>query len=145
MHWIGGFFSIFGLGFLYFVSAIPAGAAMKLPLWFVSLAAWLGYTAGGVVIVLLGEPLRRFLLERFKIQPNPEKKPSLILRAWRRAGLPALGLLAPITIGPQAGTLLGLALGVSPLRITLAISLGVIPWCVGFAAATALGLEIIQK
>ncbi len=92
---------------------------------------------------MAGAPLRDLLMRRMKIQPNPEK-PSLILRAWQRFGLPALGLLAPVTIGPQAGALLGIALGAQKWRLVLAISLGAIPWAAGFAVLVGYGVKLVR-
>jgi hypothetical protein len=143
MQWLGECATVFGLGFLYFISAIPAGAALKLPLWLAALAAWLGYSAGAVVVALAGAPLREQLMQRLKIQPNPEK-PSLVLRAWKRFGLPALGLLAPVTIGPQIGALLGVALGAHKGRLVLALSLGAIPWAIAFAVLVSYGVKLVK-
>lgn len=143
MHFLASVASVFGLGFVYFISAIPAGAALKLPLWLAALVAWLGYSAGGVVVALIGEPLRAQLMKRLKIQTNPEK-PSLVLRAWKRFGLPALGLLAPVTIGPQASALIGIALGTHKGRLVLAISLGAIPWAIAFAVLVGYGVKLVK-
>jgi hypothetical protein len=143
MLFLGSLATVFGLGFLYFISAIPAGAALKLPIWLAALAAWLGYTSGGALIVFAGAPLREFLLKRVKIQPNPDK-PSFVLRAWKHFGLPAIGLLAPVTIGPQASALLGIALGAKKLPLLAAISLGAIPWTIGFAVLVAYGVKLVK-
>jgi hypothetical protein len=143
MHFVGSLASVFGLGFVYFISAIPAGIALNLPLWLAALFAWLGYSTGAAVVVLAGAPLREWLMRRFKIQIDPEK-PSLPLRIWKRYGLPAMGLLAPVTIGPQAGALLGLALGERKLRLLLAISLGAMPWAIGFAVVAAFGKQLFK-
>lgn len=143
MHFLGSLATVFGLGFVYFISAIPAAAALELPLWLAALAAWLGYSAGGILVALAGEPLRELLMRRLKIQPNPDK-PSLVLRAWKRYGLPALGLLAPVTIGPQAGALLGIALGAHKGRLLLALSLGAIPWAIAFAVLVGYGVKLVK-
>ncbi len=135
--------TVFGLGFLYFVSAIPAGAAMKLPFAISAIAAWLGYSTGGLVVALAGAPLREKLMQKLKIQTNPEK-PSFVLRAWKRFGLPALGLLAPVTIGPQVGALLGIALGAHKGRLVLAISLGAIPWAIAFAMLASYVVKLVK-
>lgn len=135
--------TVFGLGFGYFIGAIPAGAAFGLSLFVVPVIAWLGYTLGAVVVILLGEPLRRKLAAKFNLHPRPGTKPGLIHRAWNRYGLPALALLAPVTIGPQLGGILGLALGVSPFRLVSALSLGLIPWAVGITILVALGFRLV--
>jgi len=143
MHLLGALASVFGLGFLYFLSAIPAGAVLGMPLWLAALAAWLGYSAGGVVVVFAGAPLRAALMRRFKIEARPAK-PTLVHRAWDRFGLPALGLLAPVTIGPQIGALLGLALGASRGRLVIAIAGGAIPWAIAFAVLVGCGVKLVK-
>jgi hypothetical protein len=37
---MAGFLTSFGLGFVYFVGAIPAGVAAHTPLWLAAVAAW---------------------------------------------------------------------------------------------------------
>lgn len=143
MQWIGSIATVFGLGFVYFISAIPAGVALKLPVWIAAVAAWLGYSAGGFVVAFAGEPVRVWLMRRLKMQVDPES-PSLVMRAWRRYGLPALGFLAPVTIGPQAAALLGLALGTPKVRLVLAISLGGLPWAAAFGTLVAFGVRLVK-
>jgi hypothetical protein len=132
-------FLSFGLGFLYFIAAIPGSAAAGLPLPWAVFLAWLGYSAGAVLVALAGTPLRNWLTQRFRIPPrNPEKR---LWRIWDRAGLPGLGLIAPITIGPQAAALLALSTGSPPFRVIVCISLGVLPWCALFAFFTHYGIR----
>jgi len=141
MQFAGSIATVLGLGFLYFISAIPAGIALHLSPWLCALSAWIGYSLGGLLIALLGEPARRFLMGKLKIEPK-SGEPNLIQRAWKRFGLPALGLLAPVTIGPQGAALLGIALGVPKGPLVMAISLGVVPWCIGFTILARFGLKL---
>ncbi len=131
-----------GLGFLYFIAAIPAATAAGASVWAAALVAWIGYSLGGLVIALLGDPLRTALTRRFHKQLNPAAD-GWFQRAVRKYGLPALGLLAPITIGPQIGALAGMALGISKWPLILALSLGVLPWCSGIATLVTLGFKVI--
>lgn len=133
-----GIFTALGLGFLYFVAAIPAGVAAGSPVLLAALAAWLGYSLGGGVVLLTGAPLRDWLTRRLKVNPHPDPS-KLFWRIWERFGLWGLGLIAPITIGPQATALICLSLGEKPSRIQMAISLGVLPWVIGFGMVAALG------
>jgi hypothetical protein len=145
MQFLGSIATAFGLGFVYFISAIPVTAAIGLPVWIAAIAAWLGYSTGGVVVAYAGAPLRAWLMRKLKIRPPGEQEPtSLIVRAWRRYGLVALGFLAPVTVGPQAGALLGLALGAARGRLVLAISLGALPWAAAFAVLTAFGVKLVK-
>ena len=135
---IPGLLTSFSLGFVYFISAIPAGVAAQAPLWAAALAAWLGYSLGGTVVLLAGTPLRAWLLAKLKVDPTPDPT-KLFWRIWHRFGLWGLGLISPVTIGPQATAAIALALGEKQARIQAAISLGVLPWVIAFATLTALG------
>ncbi|MFM8807535.1 MAG: hypothetical protein ACKOJB_01275, partial [Chthoniobacterales bacterium] len=122
----------FGLGFLYFIAAIPAGVAAGAAAWLAGLAAGLGYVAGAGVVLLAGAPLREWLVRKLKIPV--ERDPSkLVWRMWERGGLLGLCLIAPVTIGPQATAVIALAVGEKPRRILTAVALGIFPWCVLFA------------
>ena len=135
--------STFGLAFFYFIAAIPAGAALQLPVSLAALTAGLSYTAGVLVVVLIGAPLRERLAKRFNISTihDPNK---LIWRVWDRYGLIGLSLLAPVTLGAQIGALLGLSLGVKPRPLVIGMGLGVAVWCVGIGTAVALGLQVVR-
>jgi len=140
---MAGILTAFGLGFLYFISAIPAGVAANAPVWLAAVAAWLGYSVGGLVILLAGAPLRGWIERKLKINPTPDPS-KLFWRVLHRFGLWGLGLIAPVTIGPQATAVIALALGESPRRIQLAISLGVAPWAIAFGILTALGVYALR-
>jgi len=140
---MAGLITAFGLGFLYFISAIPAGVAAHAPLWAAGTAAWIGYSAGGLVVLLAGAPLRVWITGKLKVDPTPDPT-KLFWRVWRRFGLWGLGLIAPVTIGPQATAAIALALGERPLRIQLAISLGVFPWAVALGGLTAVGAHAMK-
>lgn len=135
---ISGLLTSFGLGFFYFVSAIPGGVAAHAPLWGAATAAWLGYSAGGMVVLAAGAPLRVWIFAKLKVTPHPDPT-KLFWKIWLRFGLWGLGLIAPVTIGPQATAAVALALGERPLKIQLAISLGILPWTILFALMTGMG------
>jgi hypothetical protein len=138
-----GLTTAFGLGFVYFIASIPAGAAAGAWPWAAALAAWLGYSAGAGVVLAAGTPLRNWLVAKLRI-PVTRDPTKVVWRIWDRAGLAGLGLIAPVTIGPQAGAVIALAAGERPLRTLAALSAGVLPWCVAFAVLTALGVKLAR-
>ena len=135
--------SIFGLAFLYFIAAIPAGVALQLPIWVAALTAGVSYAVGVVVVVLIGAPLRERLTKRFNISTTHDPN-KLIWRVWDRYGLIGLSLLAPVTLGAQIGALIGLSLGVKPRSLVIGMALGVVPWCIGIGIAVAFGLQVVR-
>jgi hypothetical protein len=140
---LAGITTALGLGFLYFIAAVPAGAAAGAHAWIAGLAAGLGYLAGAAVVLLAGAPLREWLVRRLKIPV--ERDPSKwVWRMWERGGLLGLCLVAPVTIGPQATAIIALAVGEKPRRILGAVAFGVLPWCVFFAVLTAFGFKLVD-
>jgi len=135
--------SIFTLAFIYFWASIPAGIALGVAPIIVMLTAWASYTAGVVLVVLLGAPARAYLLKRFggKVASNPD---SFIQRAWNRFGLVGLALLAPVTTGAQIGTLIGLSLGAPPRKMIGAMALGAALWGVVITLAVVLGVAAVH-
>ena len=142
MSWTG-LSTALGLGFLYFMAAIPAGVAAGASAWLAGLAAGLGYVAGAGIVLLAGAPLREWLVRKLKI-PVKRDPSKLVWRMWERGGLFGLCFIAPVTIGPQATAVIALAVGEKPRRIFAAVALGILPWCVIFAALTAFGFKLVD-
>lgn len=140
---MNGLGAAFGFGFAYFVVAIPSGVALGLPVAMAAAVAWLGYSAGGAVMVVVGEPARKWLVAKLRI-PTERDSTKWVWRLWDRAGLAGLALLAPVTVGPQAGAVLALVIGEPGWKVATFFSLGVIPWCVLFGILTAMGVHIAK-
>ncbi len=140
---VGKLAGVFGLAFFSFTYAILAGLALGLAPVVIALIAWISYTAGVVLTILLGDPLRKRLLARFggKLASNPE---SFVRRAWDRYGLIGLSLLAPVTTGSQIGAILGLSFGESPRRLVIGLALGGALWAILETAAVSLGVSAVQ-
>lgn len=140
---ISSLFTAFSLGCLYFISAIPVATMAGAPLWPATLVAWLGYSAGGGIIICLGAPLRAWLFKTMNLSIKPNQK-KIFWRIWVRYGLVGLGFIAPVTIGPQVAVLFLLAMGEEPKKIFGIISLGALPWAVVFAALFKYGSKMCR-
>lgn len=136
--------SVFGWGIVYFLAAIPFGVGMKLHPAVAAVCAWAGYTFIGVAMLFIGTPARNWLNKKLKVSSTPDTT-KLFWRIWLRGGMPGLGLLAPVTVGPYFAALIALALREKPVRIVFWITLGAIPWCAIFAVASAMGLNLLKK
>lgn len=136
--------TIFGVAFFWFWGAIPAGIALGINPILVALTVWLSYLVGVAVVVVVGEPLRVRLMKRFAAKGNDNPQ-NPIRRAWDRFGLIGLSILAPITLGSQIGTALGLSLGVNPRRLVAGMAIGAAAWTVALTAATMLGMTALHQ
>ena len=125
------------------MGAVPAGVAAGLSATTSAIVAWYGYASGAVVMTLVGKPVRDWVARKLRI-PTKHDPTKLIWKAWSRFGLVGLGLIAPVTIGPQAGCLLAMAIGEKPWKAALALSLGVVPWCVGFAVGVGQAVKLVE-
>src|SRR5438876_2165265 len=65
--------SVFAMAFIYFWASIPAGFALGLGPVIVAVTAWLSYTAGVALILVIGKPVVDWLMKRFgsKLNSNP--------------------------------------------------------------------------
>jgi hypothetical protein len=135
--------STFALAFFYFWPSIPSGLALGLAPVVVVITTALSYIVGVALVLLLGKPVQQWLLRRFnKTVDNPD---SLLRRAWNRFGIIGLGLLAPITVGAQIGTVIGLALNAPPRKLFLSMALGAVLWSIALTIAVSLGLVGVRS
>ena len=135
---IGKFLIIFGLGAAELWAAAPAGLAMGFHPALTCAVASVGGIVAATAVVLLGEPVRVWILRRRK----PKKQPGLFDRIWQRYGVVGWGLLAPLLTGSPLGTAIGLALGAPARRLLVWISIGSILWSVVFTVASTFGFRL---
>ncbi len=103
--------AVFALGAVELWAAIPAGLALNASPVVVGVVAAAGAMLGVLVVVVLGERVRDWVVRRHG--DGSETGPhGLIRRIWDRHGVVGLGLLAPLLTGAPMGAALGLALGV---------------------------------
>ncbi len=131
--------TVFGLGAVELWAAIPAGFALGLHPIATGIVSALGAITGGMVVALLGDRARVWLVARHGV-PRDGQGHGTIGRIWDRYGVVGLGLLAPLLVGAPLGTALGLLLGAPVRRLLLWVSVGIVLWSALLTAAGALGL-----
>lgn len=115
--------SLFGLAVIELWVAIPAGFAMKIHPLTIGIVSAAGAFIGVVLVVLLGEHFRHWILKRKYRDEGPARNKSsrraTMERIWHKYGIAGLGLglLAPLLTGAPLGAVWGLALGVPPARL----------------------------
>ncbi len=132
--------TVFCLAMLELWAGISAGLALQLPPMVTGATAAAGALLGVLAVILLGEHVRAWLLQQHKGK-GPGGNEKRIYRIWERYGVIGLGLLAPLLIGAPLGTALGLALGASPRRLLLWMSLGILAWSALLTFAGATGVK----
>ncbi len=136
--------SIFALAWFAFWPAIPAGLALGLSPAVVIATTTLSYTSGALLVMLVGERAREWVMRKLR-RGDPTKSDGRIQQIWKRYGVIGLGLAAPMTVGAQAGAVVGLVLQVKRRRLILWMVLGALAWSIGLTMAVVLGLAGLQS
>ena len=135
--------AVAGIAVVELWAAVPAGAAMGLPLPLV----W-GATAGGavlgiVIVVVAGDRLRTWLVDRFGHRRVREG--GRLRKVWDRYGVVGWGLLAPLVLGAPLAAAVGVALGGGRSRLVVWLGAGAVLWTTVLTAAVALGVDAVTS
>jgi hypothetical protein len=133
--------SIFALAWVSFWPAILAGLALGLPPALVIVTATLSYASGAALVALVGGRLREWITRRWGGKALLTEG-SLLERVWKRFGAVGLGLAAPMTVGAQAGALIGLALNIPPRRLTIWLAVGGLVWALILTVGVVAGVLV---
>ena len=123
-------------------AAVPAGMAMGLPAPLVGVATSAGAVVGIVVVVVAGDRLRTWLVERFG-HGGARGRP--LRRLWDRYGVIGWGLLAPLLLGAPLAAAIGVALGGERRRLVLWLGAGAALWTTVLTVAVALGADAVTS
>lgn len=139
------FFIVAGLGVIELWVAIPAGTALKLPPLVNGIASALGSISAAIIIVFLGDHLRKWLLKK---REKDGKSKGKIYAVWEKYGVIGLGMLSPLITGAPLGAAIGVSLGAPPRRLITWMGIGIIIWTIILTAASTLGFagfELLKK
>ena len=131
--------SVFALGAVELWAAIPAGLALNASPVLVGVVAAAGAIFGVLVVVVLGERVRDWVMRRHG-DGSQTGRHGLTHRIWDRYGVIGLGLLAPLLTGAPVGAALGLALGVPANRLLFWLSIGIALWSIVLTLVGVLGV-----
>jgi len=135
--------SVVAIGAVELWAAVPAGIAMGLPAPLVWLATVCGALLGVAVVVVAGDRLRAWLVDRFG--HGGAREGGRLRRLWDRYGVIGWGLLAPLLLGAPLAAAVGVALGATRGRLLFWLGIGVTVWTTVLALAVALGAEALTS
>jgi hypothetical protein len=133
---------VFALSVVELWAAVPAGVALGLPPVFVWLATVTGATAGVVIVVLAGERLRTWLVERFG--RGRVREGGRLRSIWERYGVIGWGLLGPLLLGAPLSAAVGVGLGAPRRRLLVWLGAGVVLWTTVLTVAAIFGVEAVR-
>jgi hypothetical protein len=122
-------------------AAVPAGIAMGLPAPLVWAATLCGALLGITVVVVAGDRLRTWLVDRFG--HGGAREGGRLRRLWDRYGVIGWGLLAPLLLGAPLAAALGVALGAERGRLVVWLGVGAALWTTVLTVAVALGVDTV--
>jgi membrane protein YqaA with SNARE-associated domain len=137
--------TVMGMGAVELWTAIPAGFALQLHPAVIGLTAALGSMMGALVVILLGDHLRGWLLRHYGRRANRKGKPGSLNRILQRYGVVGFALVTPLVTGVPVGAALGLALGIPANRLFLWLSFGIICYATVLTLAGVMGLAAIFR
>lgn len=135
--------SVFGCGIMGSWASIPAGFTLKLPLIMIILLTSLGGAFSAVIVALIGEPARNWLL-RVSGKNNIKDKDSKIGNIWQKYGVIGLGMIAPLIVGAHVGTAISIAFGASAKKTLLWMSIGIILWASVLSILVSCGISVFR-
>ena len=141
MELVAKFITVTGLGIIELWAAIPAGTALKLHPLLNGLAAGLGAIIGALLVIIIGDRLRNWLLKK---KVNKQKNKGQIYRIWNKYGVIGLGMLSPLITGASLGAAIGISLGASPKRLLFWMSIGIVFWTILLTAISTFGFAIFE-
>jgi hypothetical protein len=133
---------VFALSVVELWAAVPAGVALGLP----PILVWLATVAGALVcifvVVLAGERLRAWLVER--LGHGRAREGGRLRAIWERYGVIGWGLIGPLVLGAPLAAALGVGLGAPRDRLLIWLGAGVVLWTTVLTAAAVFGVDAIR-
>ncbi|MFZ3131059.1 MAG: small multi-drug export protein [Desulfosporosinus sp.] len=133
--------TVAGLGIIELWAAIPLGTALKLHPLLNGMASALGAIIGALLVIFLGDRLRKWLLKR---KEKERKNNGQIYRIWEKYGVIGLGMLSSLLLGAPLGAAIGISLGASLGRLIFWMSIGIVFWTILLTTISTLGFAGFQ-
>lgn len=141
MELVAKLISVAGLGLIELWAAIPLGIALKLHPFLIGLASGMGAIIGAMLVILIGDRLRNWLLKK---KGAGQMRKGQIYKIWDKYGIIGLGMLSPLITGAPLGAAIGISLGASPKRLLFWISIGILFWTILLTIISTFGFAFFK-
>jgi len=141
MDGVARFLSVVAIAVVELWGAVPAGIAMGLPAPLVWAATLCGALLGIGVVVVAGDRVRTWLVDRFG--HGGAREGGRLRRLWDRYGVIGWGLVAPLLLGAPLAAAIGVALGAARGRLVFWLGVGAVVWTTVLTVAVSLGAEAV--
>ena len=128
------------LGILGIWKSVPVGFILNLHPILVCTMTILGASLGVLLIYLIGSKLKRRILS---LSGKSNKKQQKINKIFDRYGVPGLGMLATLVVGPALTMALGLTIVKNGKNLLLWTNIGIVVWSVLLTLIGQVGVNIL--
>lgn len=130
--------TVYAVGVLELWGAVPAGLALGLAPVVVGVVSALGAWSAAILVLVAGEPFRRWLLSLRK--QSVDRPQGRLGRVWQKYGIAGLCLISPLLLGAHIGAALCLALGGAKRPIAVWMLVSCVLWSAILTTLGALGI-----
>jgi len=128
------------LGVLGIWKSVPVGFILNMHPLLVCTMTILGASLGVLLIYLIGSNLKRRILS---LSGKSNKKQQKINKIFDRYGVPGLGMLATLVVGPALTMALGLTIVKNGKNLLLWTNIGIVVWSVLLTLIGQVGVNIL--
>mgnify|MGYP006303117303 CR=1 FL=1 len=136
--------TIYLAGITGIYKGIPVGFALHAHPVLTAAFTALGSITIVLVILLSGQPLKKWVVRQYG-HHRLEKKKGKFIRMMDRYGVAGLGLVASGLIGPILSTILGITLIQKTRRLMIFLIAGIVLWSSLLTALASLGLTALLR
>lgn len=128
------------LGVLGIWKSVPVGFILNMHPILVCTMTIIGASLGVLLIYLIGSKLKRRILS---LSGKSNKKQQKINKIFDRYGVPGLGMLATLVVGPALTMALGLTIVKNGKNLLLWTNIGIVVWSVLLTLIGQVGVNIL--
>jgi membrane protein DedA with SNARE-associated domain len=138
------YFIVYLTGILGIWKAIPVGLVLELDPVSIYLMTTTGAITGILILYFFGSRIREWVINRRK-RKGKSGKESRAANLFGKYGVPGLGILGCLLMGPNMTMIVGLILVPSPKKLFWWTLVGIVLWSLVLTIIAVLSLELFNR